>query len=42
VYEKRHLRIIEKIDTINAQSEGEEPYDENDLSQETDTDFEQE
>ena len=42
VYEKRHLRIIEKIDAINAQSEGEELYDENDLPQETDTDFEQE
>jgi len=42
VYEKRHLRIIEKIDAINAQSEGEELYDENDLPQEIDTNFEQE
>ncbi|NCC08928.1 MAG: ParB/RepB/Spo0J family partition protein [Bacteroidia bacterium] len=42
VYERRHQRITEKIDAINAQSEGEETYDENDLPQEIDTDFEQE
>lgn len=42
VYEKRHQRITEKIDAINAQSEGEETYDENDLPQEIDTNFEQE